>query len=83
MRACHRKETLGKLKEENTRIPAVLSSAIVSREAANRTHPALPKTDNRQPTTGKSAVLHSPGAACENIRSMAGTNRAWLRRGIR
>jgi len=36
----------GKLKEENTRIPAVLSSAIVSREAANRTHPALPKTEN-------------------------------------
>jgi len=41
-----------KLKEENTRIPAVLSSAIVSCEAANRTHPALPKTENRKPATG-------------------------------
>ena len=40
-----------KLKEENPRIPAVLSSAIVSREAANRTHPALPKTENRKPKT--------------------------------
>ncbi len=59
--------------------------AVLQKLAAyHRTHlNRQPTTDNRQPATGKSAVLHSPGAACENIRSMAGTNRAWLRRGIR